>query len=272
MRSIFAIVLILLFGCTSQTSPEPNTTVNITPNATVNDNPMSNISSFEECVAAGNPVMESYPRQCRAGDQTFVSLDDLFQVSKETICNENSDCILVDESLGFSCCWRGACAQINYSDPKWIAVNGTWFGMQKNQHCPEDCGPAPGCPVQIINDSFEAVCSSGFCEKAESSFMNQSNLTEMPENASNKTLKAAGLQFGQYSLVLDDVVLPAYDSTCGAFSVIDQNGSTVDNLLICEKRSKNWVSPDGHSYRILVVKVAAGYSHQAAWADVRIYG
>lgn len=30
------------------------------------------ITSFEECVAAGNPVMESYPRQCRAGDTVFV--------------------------------------------------------------------------------------------------------------------------------------------------------------------------------------------------------
>ena len=30
------------------------------------------ITSFEECVAAGNPVMESYPGQCRAGDNTFV--------------------------------------------------------------------------------------------------------------------------------------------------------------------------------------------------------
>jgi hypothetical protein len=29
------------------------------------------IESFEECKAAGNPIMESYPRQCRAGNQTF---------------------------------------------------------------------------------------------------------------------------------------------------------------------------------------------------------
>lgn len=30
------------------------------------------ITNFEECVAAGNPVMESYPRQCRHQDKTFV--------------------------------------------------------------------------------------------------------------------------------------------------------------------------------------------------------
>ncbi len=30
------------------------------------------ITNFEECAAAGNPIMESYPRQCRAGNQTFT--------------------------------------------------------------------------------------------------------------------------------------------------------------------------------------------------------
>lgn len=30
------------------------------------------INSFEKCVAAGNAVMESYPRKCRAGEQTFT--------------------------------------------------------------------------------------------------------------------------------------------------------------------------------------------------------
>ncbi len=30
------------------------------------------INSFDECVKVGNPVMESYPRQCRSGDRTFT--------------------------------------------------------------------------------------------------------------------------------------------------------------------------------------------------------
>ncbi|MFA4834290.1 MAG: GerMN domain-containing protein [Patescibacteria group bacterium] len=30
------------------------------------------ISNFSECAAVGNAVMESYPRQCRAGGQTFI--------------------------------------------------------------------------------------------------------------------------------------------------------------------------------------------------------
>lgn len=33
-----------------------------------------NIRSFEDCAKAGNPIMESYPRQCRAGGVTFVEV------------------------------------------------------------------------------------------------------------------------------------------------------------------------------------------------------
>jgi hypothetical protein len=32
------------------------------------------ITNFEECAAAGNPIMESYPRQCRADGKTFVEV------------------------------------------------------------------------------------------------------------------------------------------------------------------------------------------------------
>lgn len=32
----------------------------------------SPIASFQECMDAGYPIMESYPRQCSDGEQTFV--------------------------------------------------------------------------------------------------------------------------------------------------------------------------------------------------------
>lgn len=35
-------------------------------------NSTSTINSYEECVAAGNPIMESYPEQCAANGKTFV--------------------------------------------------------------------------------------------------------------------------------------------------------------------------------------------------------
>jgi len=30
------------------------------------------ITNFEDCVNAGNPILEIYPRQCKAGGRTFV--------------------------------------------------------------------------------------------------------------------------------------------------------------------------------------------------------
>ncbi len=38
--------------------------------------------SFERCLSLGFPVMESYPRQCRAGDRNFV--EDLHGSPAET--------------------------------------------------------------------------------------------------------------------------------------------------------------------------------------------
>jgi hypothetical protein len=53
MKKVMIILMVLglffMFGCTTKT-----------------------ISSFDECVAAGYPVMESYPQQCKVGDIIFV--------------------------------------------------------------------------------------------------------------------------------------------------------------------------------------------------------
>jgi len=48
--TMFVIAMAFLIGCT----------------------PTQEITNFEQCVAAGNPVMESFPRQCRAGENTFT--------------------------------------------------------------------------------------------------------------------------------------------------------------------------------------------------------
>lgn len=47
------------------------------------------VTNFEECVAAGNPVMESYPRGCRAGDQTFI--EEVGSIPPST-CTKDTDC------------------------------------------------------------------------------------------------------------------------------------------------------------------------------------
>lgn len=43
------------------------------------ENKEASINSFAECVAAGNPVMESYPEQCAANGQTWSNPDQSVQ-------------------------------------------------------------------------------------------------------------------------------------------------------------------------------------------------
>ncbi len=50
----------------------------------------SSIDSFEECAAAGNPIMESYPRQCRTSDgKNFVEEIDSKMMSPESQCKNH---------------------------------------------------------------------------------------------------------------------------------------------------------------------------------------
>ena len=68
------------------------------------------IGSFDECVAAGNPVMESYPRQCNAGNRTFVeehcsegeyvlTLENAKSIA-EAECGEIKDTYVCNENTG----------------------------------------------------------------------------------------------------------------------------------------------------------------------------
>ena len=64
------------------------------------------IESFEECIAAGNPAMESYPRQCRTSDgKNFVEeIDPMFENEVQCVTNggqwlaEFSECEYISEN------------------------------------------------------------------------------------------------------------------------------------------------------------------------------
>jgi hypothetical protein len=57
------------------------------------------IDSFEDCVAAGNPVMESYPRQCMTKDgvsyteEEFQKAKPKYDLAQAMAIAEGSDCI-----------------------------------------------------------------------------------------------------------------------------------------------------------------------------------
>lgn len=86
----------------------------------------------------------------------------------KTTCGTDEDCQLINQKLGFSCCWAGACERIDYSLDKWIAVNRESFEQLRKNGCPpaEKCGPPPLCNPKPINDKLTAKCIDGKCQKA----------------------------------------------------------------------------------------------------------
>jgi hypothetical protein len=85
--------------------------------------PPASITTFEECANAGNPIMESYPRQCRADGKTFVEkVETPVPVSQEISCppknrtNENGTCITLYKPVCAKVqvqCVRAPCPPIN---------------------------------------------------------------------------------------------------------------------------------------------------------------
>jgi len=55
------------------------------------------VGSFEDCVLAGFPVMESYPRQCNDGSVTWV------EVLGSKSCEVDSDCVVFGRSGDCNC-------------------------------------------------------------------------------------------------------------------------------------------------------------------------
>ncbi len=105
----------------------------ITRNTTVGNE----ITNFEECIAAGNPAMESYPRQCRdsVGDRTFI----------EVIDNPNN------ENNNFEIC---DCSSDIYNCDDFSSKN-------EAQECFEFCMTEVGRDIHgLDNDGDESVCES----------------------------------------------------------------------------------------------------------------
>lgn len=53
----------------------------------INQKSISKVTNFEQCARLGFPIMESYPRQCRAGGKTFI--EDI-NVNKPVNANKNT--------------------------------------------------------------------------------------------------------------------------------------------------------------------------------------
>ncbi len=67
---VLVIVIIGLIGISTWLFYERNQ-----QNATVKDSQTSQINSFEDCAAAGNPISQTFPEQCRADGKTYTKTD-----------------------------------------------------------------------------------------------------------------------------------------------------------------------------------------------------
>lgn len=137
--------------------------------------------------------------------------------------------------------------------------------------CPPCECPTCECPEPINETREEAECvTANITAITINNTVNETNVTEpeLPEQ------EMEGIPFANYLLVLDDVSYPTTSAEpCGIFSIVyAENQSIADRLIICPGDSKNWISPEGHGYRILVKEVAAGYTKESMWADVIIFG
>jgi hypothetical protein len=94
-------------------------------------------------------------------------------------------------------------------------------------------------------------------------------------NASNASAAPTGLQFGNYSLVLEDLILPAGPGmiSCASLAIYDSANSTrLGRLEVCPGESAYWVAPDGRMWRIVVYQTAPGYAGSEKWAEMAVFG
>jgi hypothetical protein len=85
----------------------------------------STITDFKSCATAGNPVTESYPRQCRANGQTFTEI--LAKVGDS--CIQSADCQLpMDYAARSNCPYQAYCynQKCVVGCPSWAEKTNTW--------------------------------------------------------------------------------------------------------------------------------------------------
>ncbi len=146
------------------------------------------VTNFEECVQAGNPVMESYPRQCRHGDNTFTEVIEQISNDKKPCTREyrpvcgkiqvqciKAPCPPLDTTFPNRCeaenakatdiregecqdetpSFEGACLSF---DGNWISDTQECEGMSKDQ-CEKLGGAFNECASACRNDPDAEICT-----------------------------------------------------------------------------------------------------------------
>jgi len=122
---------------------------------------LSQISSFEDCAAAGNTVMESYPRQCRTPDgQLFIE-----NISDPLILNGNGSTPACDLAPEIGLC--EAAITKYFFDKEKGCTSFLWGGcggvvpFQELSECVDSCETGSGVIGQVLYGPFCPVVKLG---------------------------------------------------------------------------------------------------------------
>ena len=119
------------------------------------------VTNFEDCVAAGNPVMESYPRQCRHGEVTYT---ETITSSVGQVCRASTDCAVpMEYAVQSNCpyeafCQDGACV---VACPLWEHAPNPDESISYSVACTtsNDCN----CSAWDRDDRYPCACLDGRC-------------------------------------------------------------------------------------------------------------
>jgi hypothetical protein len=98
--------------------------------------PAGDVNSFEECVKAGHPVMESYPRRCRTSDGTMFTEEieepaDTSECSNHTAASCPDECVVCPpcaECSSISCHSTSFCEALGFNSSWYEAIKSRFEG------------------------------------------------------------------------------------------------------------------------------------------------
>ncbi len=91
-------------------------------------------------------------------------------INFDTSCTTNSDCRLLNTEFGVNCCGLGSCDPLDFSLPKWQAVNTKAYEKEQISQCSAvkmRCPMMPTCQlIKSINEDYRPSCVNKTCVKA----------------------------------------------------------------------------------------------------------
>ncbi|OGY42507.1 MAG: hypothetical protein A2Y82_04025 [Candidatus Buchananbacteria bacterium RBG_13_36_9] len=169
------------------------------------------VSDFKSCAAAGYPVTENYPRQCRANGQTFT------EVLEPINCSQSIECELpMAYAVKSNCPYQAYCVN-----------NGCWVGCpmyraetktyQVKCLFDSDCD----CSSWDINKTSECACVDNQCISLQEEIIEGNPVID---TSSRMDLEAIG------------------------YECPDQNGKWLYQYRECENISQTWCSNEGGTF------------------------